>query len=62
MKWKYDKKFKQWYATNNEQFVSDRFTIEKKDKFYYLEHGYKFISGFYKLKSAKTVAELIAKG
>lgn len=62
LKWKYDKKFKQYYTVETEPYANDGFTIEKKDDFYFLDHGSKFIYGFNKLKSAKLVAELIRFG
>ena len=62
LKWKYDKKFKQWYIGEIEPYSNDVLTIEKKSDFYYLDFGSKFIAGFSKLSSAKKVAELIRFG
>lgn len=62
LKWKYDKRFMQYYSIETEPYANDGFVIEKKSGFYYLDHGSKFIYGFNKLTSAKKVADLIRFG
>ena len=57
MKWRYDRRFKQWWIDGEDYF------IEKTDIGYKLVYSYfKTIGIFKKLKSAKKVAELIIEG
>ncbi len=62
IKWKYDKKFKQWYLSETKPYANDSFTIERKQGIYRLEQNYDLTLFFKKLSSAKKVAELIRLG
>lgn len=62
LKWKYDKKFKQWYITESEPYANDGATIDKTQIGYKLLINGDLIHYFNKLSSAKEVGRLIQLG
>lgn len=63
LKWRYDKKYNQWWVDETVPFSNDGFTIEKDDMGYYLrEHPFKGIGRFKLLRAAKKVAHLLRFG
>jgi hypothetical protein len=62
LEWHYDKKFKTWYACESVAWANDSIEIRKSDGFYRLTYADRWIGNFHFLRSAKTVADLIANG
>lgn len=63
IKWKYDKKRKQWWVNEASPWLNDGFQIYKDRGRYYLkEDGVNYDIAFKKLSSAKTVANLLRHG
>jgi len=60
LKWKYDKKFKQWWVNIG---TDDGFVIHKEGGLYALVRDSFYVAGrFTYLKNAKTVAQLLYNG
>ena len=64
LKWKYDKKFKQWWVGESKPYDSDGATIEKTEgREFYLKMDYPQCHfRFKKLANAKLVAQLLTHG
>ncbi len=70
LKWRNDKKNKQWYTLESAPYANDGFSIKKeesgipKDRPYTLTNDYRssIIGRFYTLNAAKTVANLLQYG
>jgi hypothetical protein len=63
MKWRYDKKNKQWWIPESAPYANDGLQIDKIDCRYRLWiDGTTHSHWFKKLSSAKKVAELLIKG
>lgn len=65
IKWKYDKKFKQWWTGETSAYANDGFTIDKEsggDRYRLRQEYFKTIGYFNKLSSAKEVARLLRHG
>lgn len=62
IKWHYDIKNKEWYNGETVAWANDGLNIKKEGSRYELKENYRFIGRFYKLSSAKTVAQLLRHG
>lgn len=70
LNWRYDKKGKEWYTSESVAYANDGWSIKKSDpdtripgeRDYTLYANHRILGRFYKLSTAKTVANLLHFG